>query len=115
MDIFCVDSVCYSYVFEKSLLIVCVFTLIMHMTETIAYSMRYAGLKTKQIAIAMSFVTSTLLITRLSNMCQAPFLGLMVDNAILDGSDVIFSQLILSFRVVIFSAAVGVFCGMLLT
>lgn len=85
------------------------------MAETIAYSMRYAGLKTKQIAISMSFVTATLLITRLSNMCQAPFLGLMVDQAILNGFNHSTSNLIFSFRLVILAAACGVIFGMCLT
>ena len=68
---------------DISLIIICFFTCLIHTTESLAYSMRLAGVRTKQIAIAMAFVTSTLLVSRLSNMFQAPLLGAMVDTAIL--------------------------------
>eukprot|EP01047_Picozoa_sp_COSAG01_P000161 COSAG01_NODE_2_length_63927_cov_1357.611941_46_plen_271_part_00 len=97
------------------LLWVCFFTFLIHMTESLAYTMRLVGVRTRQIAIAMSFVTSTLLISRLSNMCQAPFLGLLVDYAILDGSQGAIDGLIRSFRMVILAASFGVLMGMFLT
>jgi len=67
------------------LLIVCILTGIIHLTEAVASSMRLAGVRTKNIATSLSFVNATLLITRLSNMLQAPLLGGMVDTAILRG------------------------------
>jgi len=73
--------------------------------------MRLAGLRTGQLAIAMSFVTSTLLISRLSNMFQAPLMGSMVDGAILDGSVLAVSNLELSFRMIIFCAFLGASFG----
>ena len=72
-------------VFTTSVILVCIFTFIIHTTESLAYSMRLAGVRTKQVAIAMAFVTSTLLVSRLSNMFQAPLLGAMVDSSILMG------------------------------
>jgi len=86
------------------ILIVCVLTGIIHFTETAASSLRLAGVRTKQIATSLSFVNATLLVTRTSNMLQAPFLGGMVDNAILTGNP---GSLIDSFRMVIFAAFVG--------
>lgn len=87
-----------------------------HLTESLAYCMRYAGLKTKQIAIAMSFVTSTLLVSRLSNMFQAPLLGKMVDNTVTtSGSNEAVYQLMLDFRIIILSGAIGTIAGILLS
>ena len=96
-------------------LLICCFTFIIHLTESLAYGMRLAGLRTKKIAIAMAFVTSTLLISRLSNMFQAPLLGTMVDGAILEGSPQILNQLELHFRLIIFAAFCGAFMGAFLT
>jgi len=87
---------------NHSLWIVCVFTGFLHLSETLAYCMRLAGVRTKQIAIAMSFVTSTLLISRLSNMIQAPFLGVMVDSTIMKASPVALDTLHMHFRMIIF-------------
>ncbi len=95
--------------------IVCFFTFIIHMTEALAYSMRLAGVRTRQIAIAMAFVTSTLLISRLSNMVQAPLLGAMVDFSILDGSQDAIVQLESHFRLIIFAAFCGAIMGGVLT
>jgi len=94
------------------LLIVCILTGIIHLTETAASSLRLAGVRTKQIATSLSFVNATLLITRTSNMLQAPFLGGMVDHAILKGNP---SSLIHNFRLVIFAAFIGNSIGVLLT
>ncbi|MCU0641846.1 MAG: lipid II flippase Amj family protein [Candidatus Margulisbacteria bacterium] len=94
------------------LLIVCVLTGIIHFTETAASSLRLAGVRTKQIATSLSFVNATLLITRTSNMLQAPFLGGLVDHAILTGNP---AGLIDGFRSVIFAAFIGNALGALCT
>jgi len=90
------------------ILFICILTGIIHFTETAASSLRLAGLRTKQIATSLSFVNATLLITRTSNMLQAPFLGGMVDHAILTGNP---ESLINGFRLVIFAAFIGNLCG----
>ncbi len=94
------------------LLIVCILTGIIHFAETAASALRLAGIRTKQIATSLSFVNATLLVTRTSNMLQAPFLGGMVDHAILTGDP---GSLIASFRSVIFAAFVGNALGALCT
>jgi len=98
----------------NAILIVCFFTFLIHVTETMAYTLRLAGTRTGRIAIALSFVTSTLLVSRLSNMFQSPLLGAMVDGAILSGPHAI-DGLVMQFRWVIFSAFLGAAVGMLLT
>ena len=82
------------------------------MTETAASALRIAGVRTKQIATSLSFVNATLLITRTSNMIQAPFLGGMVDASIMHGDPL---ALVVNFRWVIFSAFIGNSIGALLT
>ena len=94
----------------KPLLIVCFFTALIHFTETLALSMRLAGVRTRQVATSLSFLTSALLVSRMSNMLQAPFLGGMVDTAILKHlPDALGSQ----FRLIIFSAFWGSLIGAL--
>lgn len=99
----------------SSLTIVCFFTFLIHLTESLTYGFRLAGLRTRQLAIALSFVTSTLLISRLSNMFQAPLLGAMVDHTIALNDPVATSSLDQQFRIVILMAFVGSLLGSLLT
>tara|TARA_B100001989_G_C24513029_1_gene451511 strand:- start:328 stop:1161 length:834 start_codon:yes stop_codon:yes gene_type:complete len=101
--------------FSAALLIICIFTAIIHFTETLAYSMRLAGVRVKKIAIAMAFVTSTLLISRLSNMIQAPLLGAMVDTTILVGTTESLNLLEMQFRIIILAAFIGTFLGAFMT
>lgn len=98
-----------------SVLIVGFFTAIIHVTESLAYSMRLAGVRSRQVAVALSFVTSTLLVSRLSNMFQAPLLGAMVDSSVLSGGPGAYNLLELQFRFIIFCGFLGSFLGMILT
>lgn len=94
-----------------ALIAVCIFTGLIHFTETIASSMRIAGVRTRNIATSLSFVNATLLISRMSNMLQAPLLGAMVDTSILKNNpDILLSQ----FRTVVFAAFIGNLVGALM-
>ena len=95
----------------KPFLFVCILTGLIHFTETIASSMRLAGVRTRNIATSLSFVNATLLVSRLSNMLQAPILGGMVDTAILTGDT---SSLLNQFRIVVFAAFIGNVIGAML-
>ncbi|MCX5726409.1 MAG: lipid II flippase Amj family protein [Candidatus Saganbacteria bacterium] len=96
----------------NAIIIVCVFTGLIHFTETISSSMRLTGVRTKQIALSLSFVNASLLISRMSNMLQAPLLGGMVDTAILKNSvDLLWGN----FRFIIFAAFIGNLIGAILT
>lgn len=96
-------------------IIICAFTFTIHMTECLAYTMRLSGLRTRQIAISMSFVTSTLIISRLSNMFQAPLLGAMADKTALIGTQEALHTLVFQFRINIFAAFLGALAGALMT
>lgn len=73
--------------------------------------MRLAGVRTRNIATSLSFVNATLLISRMSNMLQAPLLGGMVDTAIMKNSTAMLFQ---DFRVVVFAAFIGNVIGAVL-
>lgn len=98
-----------------NLSLICGFTFLIHFTESSVYSMRLAGVRTRQVAIALSFITSALLVSRLSNMGQAPLLGVMVDKAVDVGGQTAIQALISDFRWVIFAAFVGTLLGALFT
>jgi len=91
-----------------ALIVVCFFTAIIHLAETSASCLRLAGIRTKHIATSLSFVNATLLVARLSNMFQAPFLGGMVDTAVLRGTP---DVLVNNFRLIIFAAFIGNLIG----
>ncbi|MCX5751714.1 MAG: lipid II flippase Amj family protein [Candidatus Saganbacteria bacterium] len=97
--------------FTSSLIIVCVFTGLIHFAEATASCLRIAGVRTKQVATSLSFVNASLLVSRLSNMLQAPFLGGMVDTAILLGAVTVLQ---LNFRFIIFAAFIGNLVAMVL-
>jgi Alternate to MurJ len=94
------------------LIVVCFFTGLIHFTETISSSMRLTGVRTKRLALSLSFVNASLLISRMSNMFQAPLLGGMVDTSILQNN---VSLLWGNFRLIIFAAFIGNLIGAVLT
>lgn len=92
----------------NALWLVCLFTGLIHFAETTALSMRLAGVRTRQIASSISFVNIAFLVSRMSNMFQAPLLGAMVDLAV-NGSQPGFDWLVLGqhFRLIILAAFAG--------
>ncbi len=74
--------------------------------------MRLTGVRTKRLALSLSFVNASLLISRMSNMLQAPLLGGMVDTSILQNN---VSLLWGNFRLIIFAAFVGNLVGAIFT
>lgn len=96
----------------NTVIIVCFFTAIIHMSESLALSMRLAGVRTKQIATSISFVNVSFLISRMSNMLQAPLLGAMVDSAIRTGQAAVLG---VDFRYIIFASFIGNAFGAFLT
>ncbi len=99
----------------NAIIAICFFTLCIHFSETLSYGMRLAGLRTRRIAISLSFVTSTLMVSRLSNLFQAPLLGAMVDKAVMgnDPHAVIYVEHM--FRLFIFCGFAGSLIAMFFT
>lgn len=96
----------------NTLAIVCFFTAIIHMSESLALSMRLAGVRTKQIATSISFVNVSFLISRMSNMLQAPLLGAMVDSAVRTGEAAVLG---VNFRYIILASFIGNLLGAFFT
>lgn len=96
----------------NTLLLVCLFTGLIHFAETSALAMRLAGVRTRQIASSVSFVNIAFLVSRLSNMFQAPLLGAMVDIAVNGGQPGFDWQVLGShFRWIILAAFAGNLLG----
>lgn len=94
---------------------VCLFTFMIHLSETLALSMRLAGVRTQQVATSISFVNTSFLISRMANMLQAPLLGGMVDAAVNHYGNLTPSLLGYYFRWIIFAAFWGNLAGAFLT
>jgi len=75
-----------------------------HLSEATASSLRLAGLRTGKITTSISFYNIIALISRMSNMFQAPLLGVLVDTAVITGN---IDGLGYNFRTVIFCGALG--------
>lgn len=95
-------------------IIICIFTCLIHWTESVVYAMRLAGIGTRQLAVSMSFVSSSLLVSRLSNMFQAPLLGALVDHAVLAQTPESLAHLIFQMRIIILCGFVGSLLGALM-
>jgi hypothetical protein len=55
---------------------------LMSIIDTLALSIRVAGVITHRLAIALSLFNILMIFSRMSNMIQAPFVGSMVDGAV---------------------------------
>jgi len=81
--------------------------MIIHSIDTLSYSTRLAGVRTKKLAVALSLFNIITLVSRTSNTLQAPLVGSIVDSAIKFGDKGIFSD----FRLIILSATLGSIIG----
>lgn len=94
----------------EQVLLVSLFTFIIHLSETLTYSLRLAGIRLGKLAVALSLSGIILLISRTANMVQAPLTGKIIDFA-KNNTDY---YLIEQFRIIIGAATVGTFTALLL-
>lgn len=89
---------------------------IMSVVDTLNLSIRVAGVITKRLAIALTLFNILMVFSRMSNMVQAPFVGGMVDSAIL-ASPGGHAELIVipKFRMLILAYTLGAMIGAFLT
>jgi len=64
------------------IILVLVFTLIIHLISTLSYSVRIVGIRTRKIAISFALFNIMVLISRTSNSFQAPLLAKWIENNI---------------------------------
>ncbi len=69
------------------ILIVLVFTLVIHIISTLSYSVRIVGIRTRKIAISFALFNIMVLISRTSNSFQAPLLAKWIENNIKVGNN----------------------------
>ena len=67
--------------------LICALTLIIHTTETLSYALRFAGVLSGRFAVALSLSGIILLVSRTSNLMQAPFTGGLIDQAAVQQTD----------------------------
>ena len=87
-----------------SILLVCFFTAVIHMVETLSYGARLAGVKTRRLYLAACIFSIIALTARTANLLQAPLLGYYVDSIILINNISILER---SFRLIILAATCG--------
>jgi len=93
-----------------NLTIVFVLTMIIHTSETLSYSIRFAGVKLNKIAVALSLTGIVVLVSRTANMLQAPLTAKFIDYARVNPSfDVLWCL-----RIILFAASVGTLIGLFL-
>lgn len=112
----------------NQLLVVACLTTVIHMVNTLIYSVRLSGVKTGRLATALSLFQVIFLIASTANLIQAPLMSSIVEHAInaglsSGGADDLLSSsyyqsqlagLNAKIRLVIFAGTVGTFIGGLL-
>lgn len=97
--------------FDLQLLLIICFSFVIHLVGTLAYAFRIAGIRTGHIAIAFSLFNVLVLVSRLANSFQGPFLAKRVETAIQASA---LADLTFDFMLVIASASVATLVGGLL-
>jgi hypothetical protein len=93
---------------DTELLIIVGLTFVIHLIGTLAYAFRIAGVRSGHLAIAFSLFNSLVLISRLSNAFQGPFLAKRVELAIADD---LVASLQHDFMLVLLAASVATLIG----
>jgi hypothetical protein len=96
---------------DRQLVIICLLTAAINLIGTLAYAARIAGVRTGRIAMSFALFNILVLVSRTSNSFLGPFLAKRIETRIADGGG---SSLAHDFRVVLMSASLSVFLGILL-
>lgn len=84
-------------------------TLIIHLVDTLAYSVRLNSVKSGKFALSISLFNIFVLVSRTANMFQAPLIGGLIGISILEEVDPL-----KDIRLVIFSSTLGTIMGIIL-
>lgn len=94
---------------EKTLIELIILTVIIHIVDTLAYSVRLNSVKSGQVALSFSLFNMFVLVSRTANMFQGPLIGSIVGLSIAQGLNPVSDM-----RLVIFAATIGTILGILL-
>ncbi len=93
---------------EKTLIELFVLTMVIHIVDTLAYSVRLNSVKSGQVALSFSLFNIFVLVSRTANTFQAPLIGTIVGVSLVQGTDPIHDL-----RLVIFASTIGTLMGIL--
>jgi hypothetical protein len=96
---------------DIQLLVICLLTAGINVIGTLAYAARIAGVRTRRIAMSFALFNVLVLVSRLSNSLLAPFLAKRIELRLASGGG---EALLGDFRIVLLSASIAVFVGILL-
>lgn len=94
---------------EEQLIELMALTTIIHIIDTLSYSVRLNSVKSGQFALSMSLFNIFVLVSRTANMFQAPLIGALIGFSITKGIDPIWDV-----RKVILASSVGTVIGIFL-
>lgn len=96
---------------DAQLLAICLLTAGINLIGTLAYGARIAGVRTRRIAMSFAIFNILVLISRMSNSFLGPFLAKRIEVRLAEGGG---EALLGDFRLVMASASVAVFLGIVL-
>jgi hypothetical protein len=85
-----------------------IFTTVIHLVDTLAYSVRLNSVKNKNFALSTSLFNLIVLVSRTANMFQAPLIGKVIDISIKSNYNPIFQ-----IRKIIFATTFGTLIGII--
>ena len=96
---------------DSQLLAICLLTAGINLIGTLAYGARIAGVRTRRIAMSFALFNILVLVSRMSNSFLGPFLAKRIEVRLAQGGG---EALLGDFRLVLASASIAVFLGILL-
>ena len=96
---------------DTQLLVICLLTAAINLIGTLAYAARIAGVRTRRIALSFALFNILVLVSRTSNSFLGPFLAKRIETRLASGGG---DALLTDFRMVLLSASIAVFVGILL-
>lgn len=96
---------------DSQLVVICLLTSGINLIGTLAYAARIAGVRTGRIAMSFALFNMLVLVSRTSNSFLGPFLAKRIETRLAHGGG---SALAHDFRLVLGSATLAVFIGILL-
>lgn len=96
---------------DRSLLIICLLTIVINMIGALAYAARIAGVRTRRIAMSFALFNALVLVSRLSNGFLAPLVAKRVENGLSRGTGEFLEA---DFRIMMLATTVGVILGVVL-
>ncbi len=96
---------------DGQLLLICLLTACINLIGALAYAARIAGIRTGRIAMSFALFNILVLVSRMSNSFLGPFLAKRIETRIAGGGGAALED---DFRIVLASASLAVFAGILL-